>query len=67
MINFQDLFSPHLLKVVGEVKSLLPPHLLEVWLMVSNGSLHVPCFCAIKFCFAAVEFCEVIMTSTKLW
>ena len=44
-------FPPHFLRIVVEMRSSGPPHILWLWLGVGKGMLPVRCFCSNKSSF----------------
>ena len=50
------VFPPCFIKIVVEVKTSGPPHVLRLWLGVSKVMLPVQYFCSNKASFVSVEF-----------
>ena len=60
------LLTPHLLKIVVEVKASGSPHVLRLWLTVSKGMLPVKYFCSNKASFLSAKFGGDHKTVTKI-
>ena len=58
-------FPPHLLDIVVKVKACGPPHVLKLWLGVSNGMLHVNHFCSNKAFFCVGQNSGVCLVFCK--